>query len=197
MNTYHYPLDLKFKVTTLANDFVVTDAHNKTVSYVRQKMFKFVDVIDIYSDETKSAQTHTIKANKWIDFSAAYSITNHKNENLGRVARKGWASIWKSKYEIYDAQDQYLYVIRERNAWVKVWDNFFGELPLIGVLSGYIFNPKYDVKDNNNKVLYTLIKKPSFFGRKFQLVKTTTDAVPEELVILSLKMMLILERRRG
>lgn len=197
MNTYHYPLNLKFKVTTLANDFVVTDAQNRTVSYVRQKMFKFVDEVDIYSDETKSSQTHKIKANKWIDFSAAYAITNHKQENLGKVARKGWASIWKSKYEIFDAHDQHKFVIRERNAWVKVMDSMFGEIPLIGVLSGYVFNPKYDVKDLNNQVVFTLSKKPSFFGRKFELTKTTAKELPEDLILLSLKMMLILERRRG
>ena len=70
-------------------------------------------------------------------------------------ARKGWASIWRTRYNIYDKEGNQLFYIRERNAWVKVWDALLGEVPILSILTGYLFNPKYDVKDmdDNNIVM--------------------------------------------
>lgn len=197
MNNLHFPLQFQFKMTTFSNDFEVTDASNKTISYVRQKMFKFIEEIDVYNNQTKSDLIYKIKADKWIDFSAAYSFTDKNGQHLGKVARKGWVSLWKTKYEIFDAHNQHKYEIRERNAWVKFWDNAIGEIPVLGFFTGYILNPKYDVKDLNGNIVMTLSKKPSFFGRKFEVTKANLKDSPEELLILSLEMMVLLERRKG
>lgn len=197
MNNLQFPLNFKFKVTTLSNDFEVTDASNRTISYVRQKMFKFVDEIEVFDNSNKTNLKYKINANKWIDFNTAYNFTDNSGKYLGKVARKGWVSIWKTKYDIFDEKDQHKYEIRERNAWVKIWDSMVGEIPVVGFFTGYFFNPKYDVKDLNGKVLITLNKKPSFFGRKFEVTKTGTSEIPEELLVLSLKMMVLLERRKG
>ena len=40
MKNLNYPLDFKFKITTLASDFNITDRDGKHIAYVRQKMFK-------------------------------------------------------------------------------------------------------------------------------------------------------------
>lgn len=197
MNNLQFPLNFQFKITTFSNDFEVTDASNKTISYVRQKMFKFIDEIDVYNNQNKSELIYKIRANKWIDFSAAYSFTNKDGKHLGKVARKGWVSLWKAKYDVFDANDQHKYVIRERNAWVKFFDNAVGEIPVVGFFTGYILNPKFDVKDLSGNVMMTLTKKPSFFGRKFEVNKAGLKEMPEELLVLSLKMMVLLERRKG
>ena len=41
MQDFNFPLDFTFNIGTLANDFTAVDASNKTVAYVKQKMFKF------------------------------------------------------------------------------------------------------------------------------------------------------------
>jgi hypothetical protein len=198
MKNIVYPLKFQFKIGTLSNDFVITDANNFTVGYVRQKMFKLVDEIQVFEDSTKSELFYTIKANKWIDFSASYIFTNASGEQIGRVARKGWASIWRTRYNIYGKDDQQLFHIQERNAWVKVWDALLGEVPIISIFTGYLFNPKYDVKDMNDNLIVMLKKDASFFGRKFTVNKEGELADEnEENVALSLMMMILLERRRG
>jgi len=111
MNNLQFPLNFKFKVTTIANDFEVTDASKRTVSYVRQKMFKFIEEIDVYNNDSKSQIIYKINANKWIDFSATYSFTDKSGAHLGKVARKGWVSLWKTKYDIFDEKDQHKYEI--------------------------------------------------------------------------------------
>jgi uncharacterized protein YxjI len=198
MKNIVYPLKFQFKIGTLSNDFVISDANNFTVGYVRQKMFKFVDEIQVFEDSTKTNLFYTIKANKWIDFSAAYIFTDANGEQIGRVARKGWASLWRTRYNIYDKEGNQLFYIRERNAWVKVWDALLGEVPILSILTGYLFNPKYDVKDMDDNNIVMLKKDASFFGRKFTVTKEgDLKDEHEENIALSLMMMILLERRRG
>jgi hypothetical protein len=194
----NFPLHFKFKITTIANDFTVQDNSGATVAYVRQKMFKFVDEIMVYSNESKNELLYTIKANKWIDFNAAYNFTNSEGKDLGKVARRGWASIWKARYEIYNEANEMSHIIQEENPWVKVGDALLSEIPIIGMLTGYLFNPAYIVKDLNDNILYRLKKEPSFFGRKFSLQRLSEqEESTDTQATLSLMMMLLLERRRG
>jgi len=196
---YQYPLSLIFKITTLSSDFTVADSREKTLMYVKQKMFKLVEEVQVYSDTSQSQQIYTIKANKWLDFSAAYNFTNKLGQNLGKVARKGWASIWKAHYEVFDEQQNLSHTIREENPWVKVLDAIFSDIPLIGLFSGYLFHPAYLVSDKSGRVAVRLVKEASLIGRRFKLEKLagfTTDE-EEDRVLLSLSMLLLLERSRG
>lgn len=94
MKTIDFPIKLVFNVGTLVNDFSATDANNKTIAYVKQKLFKLKEDILVYNDTSKTQVNYTIKADRWIDFSAAYSIRDEKTKKeLGKVARKGWRSM--------------------------------------------------------------------------------------------------------
>ena len=50
---FDFPIEFSFKIGTLANDFIATDANGKTIAYVRQKMFKFKEAIMIYTNDKK------------------------------------------------------------------------------------------------------------------------------------------------
>ena len=107
-------------------------------------------------------------------------------------------SLWKAAYEIADANDQPLASIREENAFVKVLDHLFTRLPFVGVLSGYVFHPKYLVRDAQDQPLMRLTKRPALFEGKFELEKLQEmDSVAELGTIMSLLMMTLLEKRRG
>ncbi|MEM5564563.1 hypothetical protein WNY78_05590 [Psychroserpens sp. AS72] len=198
MKDLNFPISFTFNVTTLSNDFTAKDASGKTIAYVRQKMFKLKEAISIYDNTNKTNLTHTIKADQWIDFSAAYSFKNAQGKEIGKIARKGWASIWKAHYELIDQHQNLQYHIREDNAWVKVMDNMLGNIPILGGFTGYLFNPSYTVTDLNGQAICQLKKEPSFFGRKFKLSKLKPiDNDDDERIILGFMMMVLLERRRG
>jgi len=198
MQNLKFPLQFQFKITTLSNDFVASDSSGATVAYVKQKMFKLVDEIGVFSDESKVTKLFGINANKWVDFSATYTFTNDRGQDIGRIARKGWKSIWKSRYEIYDDKQKQDLLIQEENAWVKVGDAFLGEIPILGILTGYLFNPSYIVSRPNGTQVVRLKKEPSFFGRKFTVTKLNEFETGEEArIVLGLMMMILLERRRG
>lgn len=198
LNNLNYPLDFKFKITTLASDFNITDRHGNYVAYVRQKMFKLKEDVIVFNDESKTKELFRIQANQWIDFNASYSIKDTLGKSFGILARKGMRSIWKSTYNVLDEADQQKFTITEDNAWVKFFDGMVGEIPIIGAFTGYFLNPSYTVKGMDGKEYFKLKKMPSFFGRRFQLDRLIDiDDEDESLVVLSFLMMVLLERARG
>lgn len=198
MNSFQFPLDLTFKITTLSNDFVAQDANGQTVAYVRQKMLKLTEEVQVFSDESRSELNYTIKANKWLDFSASYAFTDRNGKDLGRIARKGWASLWKANYDIFDeAQIKDLHV-REENPWSKVFDSLLCEVPIVNLLTGYFFHPSYSVARPDGTKVARLRKVASFFGRRFVIEKLAEfEKGEEERILLGLMMMILLERQRG
>lgn len=199
LQNLNYPLDFKFKITTLSSDFNITDKNGNYVAYVRQKMFKLKEDVIIFNDETRSRELFRIQANQWIDFNASYSITDLENGKIfGRLARQGMRSLWKSHYDVLNENSALKYQISEDNAWVKVLDGFIGEIPIVGMFTGYFLNPTYTVKDAAGKEYFRLKKMPSLIGRRFQLDRLIDiDDQDESLVVLSLLMMVLLERERG
>ncbi|QNS42418.1 hypothetical protein H0S70_05450 [Chryseobacterium manosquense] len=199
LQNLNYPLDFKFKITTLSSDFNITDKNGNYVAYVRQKMFKLKEDVIIFNDETRTRELFRIQANQWIDFNASYSMTDLENgKNFGTLARKGMRSLWKSHYDVLDENNALKYQISEDNAWVKILDGFIGEIPIVGMFTGYFLNPSYTVKDSAGKEYFRLKKMPSLIGRRFQLDRLIDiDDKDESLVVLSLLMMVLLERERG
>ncbi|WP_338791765.1 hypothetical protein V9L05_19480 [Bernardetia sp. Wsw4-3y2] len=198
MSHFQFPLHLTFKIATFANDFIATDANGQTLAYVRQKIFKLKEEVNLFTDDSKSELKYSIKADRWLDFSASYRFEDANGKNLGRVARKGWRSIWKAKYEIYDIEDNQDLIIEEANAWIKVADSALGEVPVLNMLTGYFFNPSYNVSRPNGEIVAKLKKEPSFFGRRFKVEKLMEmEEIEEERILLGLMMMILLERRRG
>lgn len=195
---YNYPLSFEFKIGTLANDFSARDANGVTIAYVRQKLFKLKGSIDVYSNEQKSDVLYQINADKIIGFNMNYAFTKPGGENIGRVARKGVRSLWKANYQVFDGKNNMDFTISELNPWAKVMDSLLGEVPVLSILTGYLFNPKYGLKNKEGKTVAILTKEPSFWGRKFKLEKTENlENSDSEPIMLSLMMMLLIERRRG
>jgi len=198
MQNLQFPIDFEFKVTSLSNDFIARDFSGKTIAYVRQKMFKFKEDIQIFSDESKAKVNYTIKADRWLDFSAAYSFYDEDGTTLGKIARKGMRSLWKAQYEIIDQHEKLQYTVNEEKGMTKVFDAILGQIPVVSILTGYFFNPSYLVTDVNEKPIVRMKKEASFWGRKFQLTKVGhMDSDDDDRIMLGLMMMLLLERRRG
>lgn len=198
MKNLSFPLEFTFKISTFSNDFIVKDAHGQVIHFVRQKLFKFIEEVQVFNNESKSQLLYTIKANKWLDFSAAYIFTDQRGIEIGHVARKGWASLWKARYEVYNENKLQDLFISEENGWVKVGDAVLGEIPLLGMFTGYLFNPSYLVTRPDGTPVVRLKKEPSFFGRRFSVLKIDDfQEAEEERLVLSLMMMILLERRRG
>lgn len=193
-----YPYTFTFKITTLHNDFVVRDFTGETHAYVKQKLLKLKEQVKVFKNESQQELIFEIKADRWLDFNASYCFIQPDGSSMGRLVRKGWRSVWRAAYELYDEHDQQDLIIHEKNPWVRLGDALFSELPFVGILTGYVFNPTYLVTRPDGTLVCTFKKNASFFGRKFELFKETDFETGEETRIqLGLMMMVLLERRRG
>ena len=197
MKDLQFPLHFRFKVTSFANDFTAVDAAGNTIYYVREKIFTFRDRIMVYRDQQKTELLYELVSNKLIDFQQTFTIYDAEQRVVGKVRRKTIRSLWRSTFNLMDPEDRLDHSIKEKNPWTKFLDGLFGELPLIGMLSGYFFNPSYILRNDVGEEMFEIKKEPSFFGRKFTVHKITTREIDDERFVLSLMLMVIMERSNG
>jgi hypothetical protein len=194
-----YPLTLSFKILAFASQATVTDADGRVVLYTKQKLFKFREHVEIFTDSTRSRLLAEIKANKVIDWSARYFSTDADGKEIGSVGRRGWRSLWKAHYEVFNPGDNTPdFSIHEENAWAKVMDSFLGEIPILGMFTGFFFHPRYLASRSGGPPAVRLTKQAAFFEGRFQIDKLTELTPREELnLFLSFLMLVLLERKRG
>lgn len=194
-----YPLTLSFKILALASQATVSDANGRVVLYTKQKLLKFREHVEIFTDNSRSTLLAEIKANKVIDWSARYHATDADGRAIGAIGRRGWRSLWKAHYEVFNPGDERPdFSIREENPGAKVVDALLGEIPILGMLTGYFCHPRYAATRADGSPAMRLTKQPAFFEGRFQIDKPGELTPREELnLILSFLMLVLLERGRG
>jgi hypothetical protein len=196
-----YPLHITFKIWTLSpNRVSVTDNQGKLLFVMRQKAFRLKEAIVIYGDERLTQPLYEIKADRIIDFSARYNFSDLQGTDLGGVKRHGLKSLWSARYDTFDrlGATTPMMTIQEDDPWVKVLDALFSEIPILGLFTGYVFNPSYTLARTSGTNVMKLSKIPGFLSRNFTIQKVDSLEERSEIqAILSILMMIFLERSRG
>ena len=190
-----YPITLSFKTFALAPQITVMDANGNVISYVRQKMLKLKEQVEVFYDTQRTQLYCNIAANKIIDFSATYNFTSPDGEHWGCIRRKGMKSIFRASYEIVTNTDE-VYTLTEDSVMVRFLDSIFEAIPLVGLFSGFVFHPSYTITSPAGVACYQVKKQSHFFEGKFVIEKVAEDP-NDALVYLSVLMMTLLERSRG
>ena len=194
-----FPLDLRFKLIAIASQISVHDASGRLICYVKQKAFKLREAVTVYGDEAQTRPLYRIEADRVLDISAQYHVEDvATGATLGVVQRRGMRSFWRAHYEVH-RDGRPLFLVQEENPWTKVIDGFIGEIPIVGLFTGYMLHPAYAVTraDTGTKVL-RVVKQPALFEGRYRVEQTATlDDADEELAVLSILMLLLLERARG
>ena len=193
-----YPIDLKFKNIAIARQANMIDASGTSIAYARQKILKLKEELEVFQDSTKSKRVCSIKADRIIDFRAAYSILAEGDQSIGSIKRKGLRSIWKATYLLSDWEENQLATIVEEKPFAKVMDGILGDVPLLGLFCNYFFNPSYIVKKEDGTELFRITKSPSFWGGLFRIDKLSEVSAEDEILcLMGLLMMIFLEKVRG
>lgn len=192
-----YPLTLRFKLMTFGQRITVTDASGKMLMFVKQKMFKLKENVEIFSDEGRTNLMFRIQADRVIDFSANYHFTDASGNDWGAVRRKGMRSFWAAHYQVMQ-DNQVDMEINEESPFKKVLESILGEIPVLGFVAVYLLNPSYIVSRPDGTPLLKLTKKPAIFEGMFTLEKLNDMPEDDELrSLLALMMLCLLERARG
>ena len=192
-----FPLTLSFKKIALSPQIYVRDSDGQVQLYVKQKLFKLKEAVNIFADEAQTKLLYTVQADRVIDIRARYTIRDAAGTELGYLQGKGMSSLWKLHYEV-GRNGHPVFEIREDNAWIKVIDGLVGEIPVVGIFTGYFLNPKYNMTRTDGSMALQVVKQPALFEGVFNIEKRAELSPEEEgVAVLGVLMMLLLERSRG
>ena len=205
--TLAFPLRLSFKLLAFAPQFYVHDANGNCLAYIKQKLFKFKEAVTVFADERQEKVRYYIQADRIIDFSAQYNFTNAQGIAMGCVKQRGLRSLWKAGFDVLDVGLP-IFHINEKSVLTRFLDSLFGQIPVIGLLSGYLFQPAYEASRPDGQLVMVLIKQPALFEGRF-VIELATDSSSQlgghaplsereaNQLLLSLMMIVMLERSRG
>ena len=195
-----YPLNLQSKIIAIAPQIYVTDSDGAGVLYVKQKLLKLREHVEVFTDNTKEKKLCDIRTSQIIDWSASYNFTDNQGNPFGGIRRKGLKSLWRARYEIYsgDSDGATEFNVSEESVLVRLIDGIFGGIPIIGFLTGYVANPTYIVTDSSGKAVMRLRKKPALWEGKFSIESLSElSASQQTRILVGLLMMVLLEKNRG
>ena len=193
----HFPLQIAFKRIALSPQIRVTDARGTLTHFVKQKLFKLKESVTVFADEAQTRRLFEIRADRMLDFNAAYAITDAHGKAIGSIRRHGMRSLWRAHYEIAAGQAGTL-TVGEENPWIKVLDGFFSELPIIGLFAGYWFHPAYLVKDAGGRLVARVQKTPALTESRYRIeAHAPIEGDARDALLQGVFMMLLLERSRG
>jgi len=194
----NFPLDLRFKIVAIASQISVTDSQGTLLYYARQKAFKLREAVTIFGDEGQTRPLFRIEADRILDISARYRIEDAGGAQLAVLQRHGMRSFWRTHYELEVGGGPPM-TIREENPWTKVLDGLFGAIPILGIFAGYLFHPAYLVSPApDGPAVLRVVKKPALLEGRFEIERLESSGnSPLELAVVSVLMMLLLERTKG
>ena len=194
-----FPLRMSFKFFALAPTITIYDATDRVIIFVRQQIFRIREQVEVFADAARTQKIAHISADRIIDWSARYSFTEANGRPIGATGRRGMKSLWSAHYDVFNPGDTIPdFAIREANPMAKVMDGLIGSIPVIGLLSLYLFHPKYIATRSDGRPAMSVTKVPAFLEGRF-LVERLGPATDRETLnlLLAFLMLTLLERRRG
>jgi uncharacterized protein YxjI len=150
---------LKKQVFALTGTLRIYNPQDQLVLFCQQKFLKLKEDIRIYSDESRNRELLNIQARQIIDFSAYYDVFDSMyTTRVGGLRRKGFRSLIKDEWELFDPQEQMIGVL---------WEDSLNRALLRRFLLGRLLPQKYglnigadlvaDYKQRINLLRYELV----------------------------------------
>lgn len=121
---------IRRKILTLfGGRFHVYDSDNRLILFSKQKGFRLKEDIRIYQDESMDQEKLLIRAQKVIDFSAAYDVIDSaQNKKIGALRRRGFQSLARDSWEFLDANGTAVATLREDSMLLALVRRFVSNL---------------------------------------------------------------------
>ena len=87
----NYPLKLSFKLLAIASQIYVRDANGNLLGYVKQKLFKLKENIDVFADEGQTQLLFNIKADRMLDEANAAAKLNEEPADPAKALAEKYA----------------------------------------------------------------------------------------------------------
>lgn len=156
-----------------------------------QKAFKLKEDIRVNDGTPDGAEILQIKADRIVDFSAAYRVTDSQTgEHVGSLRRKGWSSLFRDSWEILDAEGIVRGRVSEDSAWKAALRRTVDWASL--------FLPQTFQIEIDDQVVGTMKQNYNPFAPKFEvdLTHDTEAMLPRPLALATVILLLAIEGRQ-
>jgi uncharacterized protein YxjI len=129
------------------------DTPGRVFCFVRQKMFKFKEDVQFFTDETKTIELMRIKARQRFDPTATYDVTNPDGTKIGGFQKVFGTSLFRSTYRLFDEAGKEVATATEQNLAVAILRRLVAFIPNIGGLANWLPIPYHFVFLRDEHVL--------------------------------------------
>ena len=138
-------LIIEQKITAFVNKYKVLDANEAgetgaLKALAQQKRLAFKEKVTFYTDEQKSAEAFTFRAEKVMDVHGRYFVEDTDGQMLGMFRKEFKRSLLVSSWVLMDKDGTELFRVKESNEVIAVLRRFIGFVPLIGDLLDLVMN---------------------------------------------------------
>ena len=176
----------------LGAGFTITTLDGRPLAGSEQKAFRLKEDIRVHEGTVGGAELLRINADRIVDFSAAYQVTDSQTgEHIGMLRRKGWSSMFRDSWEILDASG----VVRGRVTEDSAWKAAVRRL----VDAASLFLPQTFHIEVDGRIVGTMTQNFNIFVQKFH-VDLTHDAdgvLPRPLAVATVILLLAIEGRQA
>jgi uncharacterized protein YxjI len=118
------------KVFTLAGGaFHIYDGQGQLILFSRLKAFKLKEDIRLFTGEDMREELLAIHARQVLDISATYDVTDSvTGEKVGALRRKGMRSLLRDEWQLLDATDHEIGLVREDSMGLALLRRFLTNL---------------------------------------------------------------------
>lgn len=125
------------KITAFVNKyrlFAVNDNGEKgnELGLAQQKRLAFKEKVTFYTDEQKTQEAFTFRAEKVMDIHGNYFVEDTSGQLLGSFQKQFKASLLNSTWHLKNAAGETLYVVKESNDLLAAMRRFGGMIPIVG-----------------------------------------------------------------
>ncbi len=171
------------KITAFVNKYKVLDVDasggaGELKALAQQKRLAFKEKVTFYSDEQKTSEAFTFRAEKVMDVHGRYFVEDMQGNVLGMFRKEFKKSLLVSSWILMDKDGAELFRVQENNVAIAVLRRFAGFIPFVGDIVDLAMNffryhfSFIDLQTNTETGQY---KKTTLFRDHYSL-STTDDA---------------------
>jgi len=145
----HNQFLLQQKLTLLINRYEYflydNDIKGEQIAFAEQKRFAFKEAITVWTNDSRAEVLFNVKAEKILDIHGKFIVKDSQDNLIGYCRKAFKASLLRSTWEVYDAQDHLLFIVKERSHGMAIFRRLAQFIPYLSDIAPFFpFNFVYE-----------------------------------------------------
>lgn len=172
--------------------FTLQTADGQLLAASEQKAFRLKEDIRVRDGREGGEEILIIRADRVLDFSAAYTVTDARTgESIGMLRRKGWTSMFRDSWEILDPSGAVRGKVTEDSGWKALVRRTHDVAAMLMPQTFHILV--------GDRVVGSMAQNFNPFVQKYQVDLTGDEEslLPRPLAVATVILLLAIEGRQG